>query len=56
MKNYRGVRKWLNAVLVLGVAGMLTFAGCTEVDDTLGYELVPGNQQMEMRLHARSGS
>ena len=46
MKNYRGVRKWLNAVLVLGVAGMLTFAGCTEVDDTLGYELVPGNQQM----------
>ena len=23
MKNYRGVRKWLNAVLVLGVAGML---------------------------------
>ena len=52
MKNYRGVRKWLNAVLVLGVAGMLTFAGCTEVDDTLGYELVPGNQQMEMRLHS----
>ena len=52
MKNYRGVRKWLNAVLVLGVAGMLTFAGCTAVDDTLGYELVPGNQQMEMRLHS----
>ena len=52
MKNYRGVRKWLNAVLVLGVAGMLTFAGCTEVDDTLGYEFVPGNQQMEMRLHS----
>ena len=52
MKNYRGVRRWLNAVLALGVAGMLTFAGCTEVDDTLGYELVPGNQQMEMRLHS----
>lgn len=48
MKNYSGVRKWFNAFLALGVAGMLTFAGCTEVDDTLGFELVPGSQQMQM--------
>lgn len=52
MKNYRGVRKWLNAVAVVGIAGLLTFAGCTEVDDTLGFELVPGSQQMEMRLQS----
>jgi len=50
MKNCRGIREWLNALLVSGVAGMLTFAGCTEVDDRLGYDLVPGSQQMEMRL------
>lgn len=48
MKNYSGVRKWFNAFLALGIAGMLTFVGCTEVDDTLGFELVPGSQQMEM--------
>ena len=52
MKNYRGVRKWLNAVLVLGVAGMLTLPAVRRSTIRWGYELVPGNQQMEMRLHS----
>ena len=33
---------------MLGAAGLLTFAGCTEVDDTVGFDLVPGSQQMQM--------
>ncbi len=52
MRNYNGVRNWINALVVTGVAGLMTFAGCTSVDDTLGYELVPGSQQMKIRQHS----
>jgi len=48
MRNYSTVRRLFHAAIVLGVAGILTFAGCKTVDDTVGFDLVPGNQQMKM--------
>lgn len=33
---------------VLAAAALMTFAGCTKVDDTLGSNLVPDNQQMKV--------
>ena len=36
------------AAAVLAAAALMTFAGCTKVDDTLGSNLVPDNQQMKV--------
>lgn len=37
----------LRAVAVVTAIAVMTFAGCTKVDDTLGSNLVPDNQQMK---------
>ena len=36
------------AAAVLAASALMTFAGCTKVDDTLGSNLVPDNQQMKV--------
>lgn len=36
------------AAAVLAAVALMTFAGCTKVDDTLGSNLVPDNQQMKV--------
>lgn len=47
MKISNKLRRTLSAALVLTAAGMLTLGGCTKVDDTLGSNLVPEDQQMK---------
>ena len=48
MKNYNNFRRTLlrTAASVLAAAALM--AGCTKVDDTLGGNLIPENQQMRM--------
>ena len=38
----------IRAAAVLAAVALMTFAGCTKVDDTLGSNLVPDNQQMKV--------
>ena len=40
-------RRLLRAAAVVTAVAAMTFAGCTKVDDTLGSNLVPDNQQMK---------
>ena len=46
MKQFNNFRRVLSAAAVLAAAVVMTLAGCTKVDDTLGSNLVPDNQQM----------
>jgi len=47
MKRSNKLRRIFPAAAVSIAAGLLTFAGCTGVDDTLGSNLVPTDQQMK---------
>ncbi len=47
MKRSNNLRRIFRAAAATLVAGVLSFAGCTTVDDTLGSNLVPDNQQMK---------
>ena len=47
MKRFNNFRRLLRAAAVVTVVAAMTFAGCTKVDDTLGSNLVPDNQQMK---------
>lgn len=44
------------AVAVLAATGMVALAGCTKVDDTLGSNLVPDNQQMKAGFTSVDGT
>ncbi|MEG1406079.1 MAG: DUF4270 family protein, partial [Alistipes sp.] len=46
MKNYNKFRCVWSAFAVLLVTGILSFAGCTTSDDTLGSDFLPDNQEM----------
>lgn len=46
MKRFNNFRRMLLPVAALAAATGLTLGGCTKVDDTLGGNLIPDNQQM----------
>ena len=46
MKRFNNFRRMLRPVAALAAAIGLTLGGCTKVDDTLGGNLIPDNQQM----------
>ncbi len=48
MMNYRLLGRLLWSFMVVGLLLTMTFAGCTEVDDSLGSEFVPGDQQLKV--------
>ncbi len=59
MKRSDSLRRLFPAVMTALVAGLLTFASCTDVDDTLGSNLIPDNQQMKagfVTLDSRIGA
>lgn len=59
MNNCNSLRRILASLLLLAVAGILTFAGCTRVDDNLGSDYIPDDQQMKMgikRFDKQAGS
>ena len=41
MKHCNNFRRMFRAAAVLAAVALMTFAGCTKVDDTLGSNLVP---------------
>lgn len=47
MKQFNNFRRMLLPLAAMAVALVLTLAGCTKVDDTLGGNLIPDNQQMQ---------
>ncbi|MEG1622612.1 MAG: DUF4270 family protein [Alistipes sp.] len=48
MKRSSKLRCLLNTAAVVGVVTFLTFSGCTKVDDTLGSDFIPDNQDMKI--------
>lgn len=50
------IRRFLLAGSVSAAAAVLTFAGCTKADDTVGASLVPDNQQMKAGYVVFDGS
>lgn len=47
MKRYNNLRRLMLRVALPALAGLLAFGACTEVDDTLGVEFIPENQEMK---------
>lgn len=47
MRHYNNLARTLRAVAAIAAVGAMTFAGCTKVDDTLGSNLIPDDQQMK---------
>ena len=47
MKQFNNFRRKLLPVAALAAVIAAVFAGCTKVDDTLGGNLIPANQQMK---------
>lgn len=56
MKRSNKFRATLRTAAVALAAAALTFAGCTDVDDTLGGNLIPGDQQMTAGYAVFDGS
>lgn len=50
MRNYANLRRLLNCVAVISIAAISLFSGCTTSDNTLGFELIPENQRMQIRF------
>lgn len=48
MKLYNRLSRLVASLGVVALASLLTFVGCTEVDDSLGSEFIPGNQQLKI--------
>lgn len=46
MKHCNNLRQILRTAFAVAAIGVLTLTGCTKVDDTLGSNLIPDNQQM----------
>ena len=47
MKPFNNFRRRLLPAAAIAAAIAAAFAGCTKVDDTLGGNLIPENQQMK---------
>lgn len=47
MKSYNKFRRMFRAASLAVAAAVLTLAGCTKVDDTLGQNLVPDDQELK---------
>lgn len=50
MKRFANLRKVLNCVAAISIAAIALFSGCTTSDETLGFELIPENQKMQIRF------
>lgn len=50
MKSYVNLRRLLNCVAVISIAAIALFSGCTTSDETLGIEMIPQNQKMQIRF------
>ena len=50
MKSYINLRRLLNCLAVISIAAIALFSGCTTSDETLGIELIPENQKMQIRF------
>lgn len=48
MKRYNSILRLAASFVVVAAVAALTFMGCTEVDDSLGSEFIPGNQQLKI--------
>ncbi|MEG2240026.1 MAG: DUF4270 family protein [Alistipes sp.] len=48
MKNYNKFRRAFLATVTWVTAGVITLVGCTSVDDTLGFEYIPDNQELRI--------
>ena len=55
MKRFDNLRKILNMIAVISIAAISLFAGCTPNDNTLGDNLVPENQKMQIRFKSFYG-
>ena len=51
MKSYVSLRRIAGSIAALAAAIAPFLTCCTNADDTLGYELVPEDQKMEMRFN-----
>lgn len=49
MTPFNSPSRRTTALLSAATAAILLFAACTQVDDTLGADFIPGNQQMKLR-------
>lgn len=56
MKRFNNFRRLLCSVVILAAAAFATLPGCTKVDDTLGSNLVPDNQQMKAGFRSLPGT
>lgn len=50
MKSYANLRRLFNCVAAISIAAIALFSGCTTSDETLGFELIPENQRMQIRF------
>lgn len=55
MMQFNNLHRMFRTVAVLIVASLLTVVGCTKVDDTLGSNLIPDDQQMKVGFTILSG-
>ena len=55
MKSYNKFRRVFRTVALAAVASVLTLAGCTKVDDTLGSNLVPDDQELKAGFYVLGG-
>ena len=49
MKRF-SLRRIMNCVAAFAIAAIALFSGCTTSDDTLGFDLIPENQRMQIRF------
>ena len=49
MKRF-SLRRIMNCVAAIAIAAIALFSGCTTSDDTLGFDLIPENQRMQIRF------
>ena len=49
MKRF-SLRRIVNCVAAISIAAIALFSGCTTSDDTLGFDLIPENQRMQIRF------
>lgn len=55
MKLYNRLSRIVASLGVVALLSALTFMGCTEVDDSLGSEFIPGNQQLKIGFQHLGG-
>lgn len=53
--RYKFLTRLVRSLLVVAAAAVLTFAGCTEVDDTLGGNHIPESQQLKVGFRSIGG-